>query len=248
MSDRDLVDFAQSGASDRKGVSKDGFTQLSTSELEKLGMTPEMLHDTRTGFDAKVYRDMHGRIIVSFGGTEGGLSEKDWMNNLKGANPYDVSAQAEASVALALALEHSVGADNLIFTGHSLGGRNAAIASVATGSRAVTFNAAGVSAGDYLYASTAGGTSMSLLDYASATFDRSTRFTGESQSRPAENVVNYSFINDPVSAGQDGANAAQKIGRYPIPTVVPSALGEQRTIGFGGHDEWDAIRKGAPDD
>ncbi len=247
VSDRDLVDFAESGASDRKGVSKDGFTQLSTSELKKLGITPEMLHDTRTGFDAKVYRDMHGRIIVSFGGTEGGLHGADAGNDVAGANPYDVSAQAEASVALALALKHSVGTDNLIFTGHSLGGRNAAIASVATGSRAVTFNAAGVSAGDHLYASTAGGKSVSLLDYASATFDRSTRLS-ESHARPAENVVNYSTANDPLSAAQDGINTAQKFARYPIPTLVPSALGEQHVIGFGDHDDWDAFRKGAPDD
>ncbi|RYC11052.1 Mbeg1-like protein [Nocardioides zhouii] len=248
VSDRDLVEFAESGASNKKGITKDGYTQLGKDELKRLGITPGMLRDERTGFDAKVYRDAHGRIIVSFGGTEGDLRGADWTNNFSGANPYHVSAQAEASVALALALKHSVGADNLILTGHSLGGRNAALASVATGARAVTFNAAGVSAGDYLYASTAGGNSVSLLDYAAGTFERSSRVTGESSFRAADNVVNYSTNNDELGAVQDGINVAQQVARVPIPTVAPGALGEQHFIGWGNHSAWDAFREGTPDD
>ena len=39
---------------------------------------------------------------------------------------------------------HALHGDNLVFTGHSLGGGLASVAALATGRRAVTFNAAGV--------------------------------------------------------------------------------------------------------
>ena len=231
VSDRDLVDFAETGASDRKGIVKDGYTRLDEAELKKLGITPGMLHDSRSGFDAKVYRDIHGRIIVSFGGTEGGLHGADADNDLAGANHYRLSEQAEQSVQLALALESSVGADNMILTGHSLGGRNAALASVATGARAVTFNAAGVSAGDHLYASTAGGASVSLAQYAVGTM-------GVGLAAP--HVTNYYTDSDPLTFGQ-------------IVTSLPDALGTQHRVnsdkqGFDAHSDFEALNRGVPGD
>lgn len=230
VSYRDLVDFARSGASDRTAVSQHGYAALTDSDLRALGIDPRTLHDDRTGFDAKVYRDGLGRVIVSFGGTEpsqGGDLESDVM----GSNHYLLSRQGEQSVDLALALKNAVGADDLVLTGHSLGGRNAALASVATGSRAVTFNAAGVSAGDHLYATTAGGGSVSLLEYAAGT-------AGVGLSAP--HVTNYATRNDPLTLLQ-------------VVTSAPDAIGvtyyvDSDEYGLGSHSDFDGLRDGAAGD
>lgn len=229
VSDRDLIEFARSGTSDQKGISSNGYTALTDRELRDLGIDPALLHDSRTGFDAKVYRDGSGRIIVAFGGTEPsqlGDLESDGV----GANHHLLSRQAEQSVELALALEHSVGADNLVLTGHSLGGRNAALASVATGARAVTFNAAGVSAGDHLFATTAGGGSVGLLQYAAGT-------VGMPLSAPQ--VTNYATRTDPLTLVQ-------------LATSAPDAIGTQHYVdsdelGLESHSDFDGLREGVPD-
>lgn len=230
ISDRDLVDFAQSGAGDRAGISTKGYTALTDSEIRTLGIDPAMLHDSRTGFDAKIYRDSHGRVVVSFGGTQP-TQLGDIRSDGVGSNHYLLSQQAEQSVQLALALRNSVGTDNMILTGHSLGGRNAALASVATGARAVTFNAAGVSAGDHLYASTAGGGSVSLLEYAAGTM-------GVGLAAP--NVTNYYTKTDPLTIAQIG-------------TSLPDAIGQQHRIesdkhGLDAHSDFEALNRGVPDD
>lgn len=229
VSDRDLIEFARSGTSDQKGISMNGYTALTDRELRDLGIDPAMLHDSRTGFDAKVYRDGAGRIIVAYGGTEPsqlGDLESDGV----GANHYLLSRQGEQSVELALALKNSVGSDNLIFTGHSLGGRNAALASVAAGSRAVTFNAAGVSAGDHMYATTAGGGSVSLLQYTAGT-------VGIPLSAP--HVTNYATSTDPLTIAQ-------------LATAAPNAVGTQHYIdsdkhGLESHSDFDGFRERVPD-
>src|SRR5699024_9753478 len=55
-----------------------------------------------------------------------------------------LSAQHLQAVALAQHLAGAVGSENMVLTGHSLGGGLASTASVATDVPAVTFNAAGV--------------------------------------------------------------------------------------------------------
>ena len=241
VSHRDLVDFARSGTSNEPGVSIDGYTLLTKRELEKLGIELD-LHDQKTGFDAKVYRDTSGRVVVAFGGTEGEGISPDVVNDLAGVNPLAETPQAGASVQLALALKNSVGAENLVFTGHSLGGRNAALASVATGAPAVTFNAAGVGAADYLYASTAGGGSVSIVQYVAGMGDRSNRLSTDSMLRSAPEVTNYSTHNDPLSLLQDVSSSL-------LVHVAPTALGDQRVVGShqgNSHSDWDAFRRGIP--
>ena len=229
VSDRDLVEFARSGASDREAIAAQGYHALTDADLRELGIDPAMLHDAESGFDAKVYRDGSGRIIVSYGGTEPS-QRGDVESDVAGANHYLLSRQAEKSVTLALALENSVGADNLVLTGHSLGGRNAALASVATGSRAVTFNAAGVSAGDHLYARTAGGQTVGVVDYLAGT---------AGITRAAPHVTNYVTRTDPLTL-------AQQL------TPLPDALGEQRYVdsdkhGLESHSDFDALNRWVPD-
>jgi pimeloyl-ACP methyl ester carboxylesterase/uncharacterized protein YukE len=230
LSDRDLVAFARSASSDRPGITSHGYTALTDAELRDLGIDPATLHDASTGFDAKVYRDGAGRLIVAFGGTEpdqGG----DWKSDVVGANHYALSRQGEQGVDLAVALRDHVGSENLVLTGHSLGGRNAALASVATGARAVTFNAAGVSAGDHLYASTAGGGEVSLLEYAVGT-------AGVPLAAP--HVTNYATTTDPLTWFQVG-------------TPAPDALGEQHRVGsdkywLDSHSDFHALEARATGD
>jgi pimeloyl-ACP methyl ester carboxylesterase len=50
----------------------------------------------------------------------------------------------EKGIALAQAVSEKVGVGNLIIVGHSLGGGLASAAAIATGARAITFNAAGL--------------------------------------------------------------------------------------------------------
>ncbi|MEI2774796.1 MAG: hypothetical protein V9G19_02270 [Tetrasphaera sp.] len=99
------------------------------------------------GLQAVLYKDAGGsgsaddRYVLAFAGTDP-LSPDDWLNNA--AQLTGTSSQYAEGMALAVALHHRYG-DQLVFTGHSLGGGLAAAAAVATGCPAVTYNAAGVS-------------------------------------------------------------------------------------------------------
>lgn len=223
VSDRDLVDFARSGTSDQNGVARDGYTEVSRSELARMGVSADLLHDEFTGFDAKVYRDASGRVIVSFGGTEPD-QVGDFVSDGTGAVAN--STQTGQTLALALALKKAVGTDDLVFTGHSLGGRNAAIASVATGARAVTFNAAGVSAADYALATAAGPA------------------IGQGMGGGSSRITNYYTDSDPLSQAQNPSPFAL-VG-------IPRALGTQREVHsdlhwLEGHADFEAFRNQVPD-
>ena len=242
VSDRDLVHFALSATSDKDPITKNGFTPLSTSELLALGIDPEDLRDERSGFDAKIYRDGSGRIIVAFGGTE---DADDQATDVAGANPFVPTGQGKQSVELGQRLVKQFGVDEVILTGHSLGGRNAAIAAVATGSRAVTFNAAGVGGGDYAYAARAGGsTGLAAVQAGTmaAGIVASMAIRGplaglEGGVRLAPNVTNYSTVTDLLTVAQLG-------------TSLPNAVGEQHfipTVNPFSHSAWEEIEAGTPD-
>ena len=117
----------------------DGWTPLDADALEGLGIDPDALH-RRDGFDAAVYRNDDGQYVLAFAGTS---SLADWGTNLQ-QGVGALSGQHLQAIALAQDLAGSVGSENLVITGHSLGGGLASTASVATDIPAVTFNAAGV--------------------------------------------------------------------------------------------------------
>ncbi|MFT4464244.1 MAG: hypothetical protein ACMX3H_19610 [Sodalis sp. (in: enterobacteria)] len=92
--------------------------------------------------NVQAFRPISGngrQVVLAFAGTNG---FNDWLTNLRASLGYR-DAQYQASVALARQARHCFG-DKVLFTGHSLGGSLAAIAAVATGSMAVTFNPADV--------------------------------------------------------------------------------------------------------
>lgn len=104
--------------------------------------------DYPSGLQAVLVRDAHGNMVLAVRGSAGpGLNMEaanDWSNDSLGATGTS-RPQAQA-IALALALQAKYpGAERLAFTGHSLGGELASLASLATGNKAVTFDPAGIS-------------------------------------------------------------------------------------------------------
>lgn len=117
----------------------DGWSPLDAAELRTLGIDPAGLH-TRDGFDAAVYRNADGRYVLAFAGT---TTTSDWGTNAEQGIGLP-SEQHLRAIHLAQDLSRSVGGENMVITGHSLGGGLASTASIATDVPAVTFNAAGV--------------------------------------------------------------------------------------------------------
>ena len=125
----------------------DGYHRVTdAAELSNLGLSPEMLNPPAaegSNFSASVFRrDVPPGYVVGYRGTQMD-SMADWESNARQGvglpsdhynRAMDISRRASRS-----------GAD-VSYTGHSLGGGMASAAAVTTGSRATTFNSAGLSA------------------------------------------------------------------------------------------------------
>lgn len=133
--------------------------RLSDEELRAMGIDPSMVRDPASGFSASIFRNSDGDVVVAYRGTErwlnGWAADPDALADAEGS--LYLSQQSEQAVALSLAVRNQVGVDHVTFTGHSLGGRLAAVSSIATGAHAETYNAAGVSPSEMMYAHIAGG-------------------------------------------------------------------------------------------
>ncbi len=137
---------------------------------------------------------------------------------------------------LAKGLVQSVGADHVSFTGHSLGGRLAAVSSVATGCPAVTFDAAGVSNSELAVALGAKGQYVSLLPYVTGDFSRA-------RSQAEGDIVNVSLESDPLTLLQKLAEVQRQMplpgfgppsivsGAAALLDAVPGSLGRQDWVG-----------------
>ena len=155
--DRDLLAMA-TGVYPGGNISEAGgrYRELSRDELQRLGITPAMLRDDRTGFAASVYRGEDGRTVLAFRGSDG-IDRTDYGGTNIPNGLGLPSAQGGQAIALAQRLSATVGAENLTLTGHSLGGHLAAAGAVATGARAVTFNSARLGDADFSRALIASG-------------------------------------------------------------------------------------------
>jgi len=121
------------------------WARLDQVELRALGVRPRDTRDAsdnlfgpNTDFKAGVYKTDKGDIVVAFAGTEG---SKDWYHNLKQGAGFESGQYNQAA---ALARKVAVAGKDLSFTGHSLGGGLATLASAVTDKPAVTFNPAGL--------------------------------------------------------------------------------------------------------
>lgn len=136
----------------------DGYSEVTDAEtLAQLGLTPDMLADEGNGFRAHVYRDADGNYVVLFEGTDfEDPEQRDLLQeNLPGGT--GMGPQSEMAMRIAQAISGSHLQDQVIYAGHSLGGRLAAVAAMTSGNPAVTANAAGVSPAQIEYIAQANG-------------------------------------------------------------------------------------------
>lgn len=119
------------------------WTRVSDADLVAAGLDPAQFEDSATGFRAGLYSDGSGHYTLAFAGSNAG---NDWV---KTNIPQGLGMQTEQydqAVALAQQVANSPygNQNNLVLTGHSLGGGLAGIASLVTDTPAVTFDASGV--------------------------------------------------------------------------------------------------------
>jgi hypothetical protein len=121
------------------------------------------------GTDAVLYQNNNtGAYILAYRGTQS-LSDAG-TDIYNGAGGDSTRYQAAANIAQEVQAQYG---NNVILAGHSLGGGEAALASVATGLSANTFNAAGVDPTAYGYSSP-----------------------------DTSHITNYHVVGEPVSTGQ----------------------------------------------
>lgn len=181
-----------------------GWSPATSAELLELGIDPSTLHDAATGFDSTIYSNGHGGYIVSYAGSTPdplNPASVDWFGGGGDyAAAFDVeltvaeSRQAEQAADLAYLITIQAGKDNVVFTGHSLGGREAALASVATGARAVTFNPTGTTTEDLVYANATRGRDQGLAEIIGDVFSGGTASHVIADS--GSNITNYVMSND----------------------------------------------------
>jgi uncharacterized Zn-binding protein involved in type VI secretion len=125
----------------------EGYSRVTDpGELSNLGLSPEMLNPPAaegSNFSASVFRrDDPPGYVIGYRGTQ--MTEMaDWESNARQgvglpSDHYDR--------AMDIARRASESGADVSYTGHSLGGGMASAAAVTTGSRATTFNSAGLSA------------------------------------------------------------------------------------------------------
>lgn len=214
---RDKMDLA--GRPHPRGDWKEppGWHEVGPAELRKLGIDPALLEDKRTGFHATLFRDDNGRYVLSYEGTNVHDFGGDVLTDVKGAvatSPQVHQAIQAATTVKQRLMANGVTAGNFSLTGHSLGGELAAAGSIATGAKATTFNAAGLSY-----------TSMRLARESAV---HNGFFTSDLDARAR--VENYSYSKDPLTNIQKITTTPEAFGKQFRIEAPPSeeASGEQR--------------------
>lgn len=121
----------------RGGVA--GWRPLTDEQFRQVGIDPALRSSDASGFDADIYTDGRGRYALAFRGTDAG---RDWGANLGQGLGFE-TAQYNQAIMLSRQAKVAFG-EELVITGHSLGGGLAAVGAASIDSPAVTFNAAGV--------------------------------------------------------------------------------------------------------
>ena len=189
----------------------DGWRKVDADELKKLGIDPSEL-DTANGMQATIYQNADGKYVLAFRGTEPSRQPAlDIANDIAGGTI--TSPQVLEAINLSTKLAKAVGRENVDFTGHSLGGELASAGALATGGKAVTFNAAGLSATSEALAR---GNCLNNFGFnAQAPMDGS-------------NVKAYCYAYDPLNGAQDMAHDSGLLGKMDL--IAPRAYGERHII------------------
>lgn len=132
---RDVYDYDRNGR--QEGIP--GWRPMQPDELRAVGIDPNDLANTTNGLKSVIYTDDKGRHVLAFSGTD---EPKDWLTNLRQGLGFE-DAQYNQAMAVARQAKAAFGQD-LVITGHSLGGGLAVAAAYAADAPAVTFNASGV--------------------------------------------------------------------------------------------------------
>ena len=189
----------------------DGWRKVDAEELKELGIDPSEL-DTGSGMQASVYQNADGKYVLAFRGTEPSRQPAlDIANDVAGG--VATSPQVLDAINVSTKLAKVVGRENVDFTGHSLGGELASAGALATGGKAVTFNAAGLSV-----------TSETI---ARANCINNFGFNAQAP-MDGSNVKAYCYAYDPLNGGQDFAHDSGLLGRMDF--IAPRAYGERHII------------------
>lgn len=129
----------RAGGAETFATLPDGWSRMDDAALQRAGIDPSLQHDAKSGFDAAFYRNPQGKVVLGFCGTD---ELKDWKHNLGQGLGFS-DAQYASAIQLGSQAKQAFG-DNLLISGHSLGGGLAAASSMVNDVPAVTFNAAGV--------------------------------------------------------------------------------------------------------
>ena len=135
----------------------DGYTKVNPEEV---GLDAGDLVDKDSGFKADVYRTKDGDYVLVFRGTSNGHDKdreiipgfsKDWVDDDIKQGVGLGSEQYEQAIKVSIKIKKKVGKENLVITGHSLGGGLATAAGAATGCETYAYNPAGVHTMTYLW-------------------------------------------------------------------------------------------------
>lgn len=94
---------------------------------------------------ASLFEHSSGQVVLAYRGSQTG---GDWVTNLLGTATNDAKWYGQIEAAIDIAEQVSSEHPNVIFTGHSLGGRLAQVASHKTGRPSIVFNSAPLSKQD----------------------------------------------------------------------------------------------------
>ena len=208
--DADYARLAQAAYEEGDPI-PDGWRKVDAEELKKLGIDPSEL-DTANGMQASVYQNADGKYVLAFRGTEPNRQAAlDIANDVAGG--VATSPQVLDAINVSTKLAKAVGRENVDFTGHSLGGELASAGALATGGKAVTFNAAGLSV-----------TSETI---ARANCINNFGFNAQAP-MDGSNVKAYCYAYDPLNGGQDFAHDSGLLGKMDF--IAPRAYGERHII------------------
>jgi hypothetical protein len=120
-----------------------GYRVATQSDLAQIGLKPQDLVSSQSGFRARVYvkgANESAQFVVAF---RGSASASDWQANFRqGVGLSSDHYQRALNIGMRLAMRPD---ENVMITGHSLGGGLASATALASGRDAATFNAAGLS-------------------------------------------------------------------------------------------------------